>query len=124
MRPGRVQIRPQDALAGLSGGMILFSVIASVVGTVLLNLLLWITQGDPPSRPIVGNDWRHEMRTTTKRRAGQPALVHGGGAGRRLGVGAGRPPRQGADFVQRFGRGPMADRLRQRPVTTVTWRQP
>ena len=32
--------------------------------------------------------------------------------------------RQGADFMQRFGRGPLADRLRQRPVTTVTWRQP
>jgi hypothetical protein len=30
--------------------------------------------------------------------------------------------RQGADFMQRFGRGPLADRLRQRPVTTVTWR--
>jgi hypothetical protein len=39
VRPGRVQIRP------LGGGpgcllMILFSVVASVVGTVLLNLLL------------------------------------------------------------------------------------
>jgi hypothetical protein len=30
--------------------------------------------------------------------------------------------RQGADFMQRFGRGPLADRLRQRPNTTVTWR--
>ena len=29
----------------------------------------------------------------------------------------------GADFMQRFGRGPLADRLRQRPVTTVTWRE-
>jgi hypothetical protein len=33
---------------------------------------------------------------------------------------AGRRLRQGADFVQRFGRGPLADRLRQRPATTVT----
>jgi hypothetical protein len=53
------------------------------------------------------------------------------------GVGAGRPPReagdqtslasrrlrQGADFVQRFGRGPLADWLRQRPITSVTWTQ-
>ena len=31
--------------------------------------------------------------------------------------------RQGADFVQRFGRGPLADRLRQRPDTTITWRE-
>jgi hypothetical protein len=39
VRPGRVQIRP---LGGWPGCllMILFSVIASVVGTVLLNLLL------------------------------------------------------------------------------------
>jgi hypothetical protein len=39
MTPGRVQIRP---LGGWSGClmMILFSLIASVVGTVLLNLLL------------------------------------------------------------------------------------
>jgi hypothetical protein len=39
VRPGRVQIRP---LGGWPGCllMILFSVVASVVGTVLLNLLL------------------------------------------------------------------------------------
>ena len=39
MRPGRIQIRP---LGGWPGWllMILFSVVASVVGTVLLNLLL------------------------------------------------------------------------------------
>jgi hypothetical protein len=34
---------------------------------------------------------------------------------------AGRRLRQGADFVQRWGRGPLADRLR-RPTTTVTRR--
>jgi hypothetical protein len=28
--------------------------------------------------------------------------------------------RRGADFVQRLGRGPLADRLDRRPVTTVT----
>jgi hypothetical protein len=28
--------------------------------------------------------------------------------------------RQGTDFVQRVGRGPLADRLRQQPVTTGT----
>jgi hypothetical protein len=28
--------------------------------------------------------------------------------------------RQGADFVQRFGRGPLADRLGRRPTTTAT----
>jgi hypothetical protein len=39
MRPGRVQIRPLGDRAGCLL-MILFSVIASVVGTVLLNLLL------------------------------------------------------------------------------------
>jgi hypothetical protein len=39
VRPGRIQIRP---LGGWPGCllMILFSVVASVVGTVLLNLLL------------------------------------------------------------------------------------
>jgi hypothetical protein len=39
MRPGRVQIRP---LGGWPGCllMILFSLVASIVGTVLLNLLL------------------------------------------------------------------------------------
>ena len=33
---------------------------------------------------------------------------------------ASRRLRQGADFVQRFGRGPLADRLGRRPTTTVT----
>ena len=33
---------------------------------------------------------------------------------------ASRRLRQGADFVQRFGRGPLADRLGRRPATTVT----
>ena len=78
------------------------------------------------------------MRTITKRRAGQLALVTVAApvagwalerAARRAEAGdktssAGRRLRQGADFVQRFGRGPLADRLRQRPATTVTWRQP
>jgi hypothetical protein len=78
------------------------------------------------------------MRTTTKRRAGQLALVTVAApvaawaleqAARRAEAGdktssTRRRLRQGADFVQRFGRGPLADRLRQRPVTTVTWRQP
>jgi len=36
---------------------------------------------------------------------------------------ASRRLRQGADFLQRFGRGPLADRLRQRPDTTITWRE-
>ena len=39
MRPGRVQIRPLGGWPGCLM-MILFSIIASVVGTVLLNLLL------------------------------------------------------------------------------------
>jgi hypothetical protein len=39
VRPGRAQIRPLGAWPGCLL-MILFSVIASVVGTVLLNLLL------------------------------------------------------------------------------------
>ena len=39
MRPRRVQIRPLGGWPGCLV-MILFSVIASVVGTVLLNLLL------------------------------------------------------------------------------------
>ena len=77
------------------------------------------------------------MRTTTKRRAGQLALVTVAApvaawaleqAARRAEAGETSPTsrrlRQGADFMQRFGRGPLADRLRQRPVTTVTWRQP
>jgi hypothetical protein len=34
---------------------------------------------------------------------------------------AGRRLRQGADLVQRFGRGPLADRLGRRPATTATW---
>ena len=33
---------------------------------------------------------------------------------------ASRRLRQGADLVQRFGRGPLADRLSRRPRTTVT----
>jgi hypothetical protein len=78
------------------------------------------------------------MRTTTKRRAGQLALVTVAApiaawaleqAARRAEAGdqtssTSRRLRQGADLVQRFGRGPLADRLRQRPITTVTWRQP
>jgi hypothetical protein len=77
------------------------------------------------------------MRTTTKRRARQLALVTVAApvaawaleqAARRAEAGNKTSPtsrrlRQGADFVQRFGRGPLADRLRQRPVTNVTWRQ-
>jgi hypothetical protein len=78
------------------------------------------------------------MRTITKRRAGQLALVTVAApvvgwaleqAARRAEAGDQTSPtsrrlRQGADFVQRVGRGPLADRLRQWPVTTVTWRQP
>jgi hypothetical protein len=77
------------------------------------------------------------MRTTTKRRARRLALVTVAApvaawalehAARRAEAGnttssTSRRLRQGADFVQRFGRGPLADRLRQRPVTNVTWRQ-
>jgi hypothetical protein len=77
------------------------------------------------------------MRTTTKRRAGQLALVTvlapvAGWAleqaARRAEGGDKTSPtsrrlRQGADFMQRFGRGPLADRLRQQPATTVTWRE-
>ena len=77
------------------------------------------------------------MRTTTKRRATQLALVTVAApvagwalkqAARRAETGdhislTSRRLRQGADLVQRFGRGPLADRLRQRPVTTVTWRE-
>jgi hypothetical protein len=39
---------------------------------------------------------------------------------------ASRRLRQGADFVQRFARGPLADRLGRRPGTTVTreYREP
>ena len=55
VRPGRVQIRPLGGWPGCLV-MILLSVVASVVGTVLLNLLLRSPQDDPPSRPIVGND--------------------------------------------------------------------
>jgi len=78
------------------------------------------------------------MRTTTKRRVGQLALVTVAApvaawaleqAARRAEAGDQTSPtsrrlRQGADFMQRFGHGPLADRLRQRPATTVTWRQP
>ena len=39
MQPGRVQMRPLGGWPGCLV-MILFSVVASVVGTVLLNLLL------------------------------------------------------------------------------------
>jgi hypothetical protein len=77
------------------------------------------------------------MRTRTKRRATQLALVTVAApvagwalerAARRAEAGdqtslTSRRLRQGADFVQRFGRGPLADRLRQRPITTVTWRE-
>jgi hypothetical protein len=77
------------------------------------------------------------MRTTTKRRAGQLALVTVAApvagwaleqAARRAEAGdqtssTSRRLRQSADFVQRVGRGPLADRLRQQPVTTVTWRE-
>jgi hypothetical protein len=77
------------------------------------------------------------MRTTTKRRATQLALVTVAApiaawaleqAARRADAGdknslTSRRLRQGAEFVQRVGRGPVADRLKQRPVTTVTWRE-
>ena len=77
------------------------------------------------------------MRTRTKRRARRLALVTVTApiagwaleqAARRAEAGdktssTSRRLRQGADFMQRFGRGPLADRLRQRPVTTVTWRE-
>jgi hypothetical protein len=74
------------------------------------------------------------MRTTTRRRARQLALVTMAApvaawaleqAARRAEARdrtsqTSRRLRQGADFVQRFGRGPLADRLRQRPVPTGT----
>jgi hypothetical protein len=74
------------------------------------------------------------MRTTAKRRARQLALVTVAApvaawaleqAARRAEARdqtspASRRLRQGADFVQRFGRGPLADRLGRRPATTVT----
>jgi hypothetical protein len=77
------------------------------------------------------------MRTITKRRATQLALVTVAApiagwaleqAARRAEAGdksslTSRRLRQGADFMQRFGRGPLADQLRQQPVTTVTWRE-
>ena len=77
------------------------------------------------------------MRRTTKRRARQLALVMVAApvaawaleqAARRAEASSKTSPtsrrlRQGAEVVQRFGRGPLADRLRQRPVTNVTWRQ-
>ena len=77
------------------------------------------------------------MRTTTKRRAGQLALVtvaapvaawaleqaaHRAEAHDQASP-ASRRLRQGADFLQRLGRGPLADRLRRRPATTATWRE-
>ena len=76
------------------------------------------------------------MRTPTKQRARQLALVTVAApiagwaleqAARRAEAGdktspASRRLRQGADFMQRFGRGPLADRLRQ-TVTTVAWRE-
>jgi hypothetical protein len=77
------------------------------------------------------------MRTRTKRRARQLALVTVAApvaawaleqAARRAEASDKTSPtsrrlrRQSADFVQRVGRG-LADRLRQRPVTTVTSRQ-
>jgi hypothetical protein len=77
------------------------------------------------------------MWTTTKRRARQLALVtvaapvaawaleqaaHRAEA-RDQASPASRRLRKGADFMQRFCRGPLADRLRQQPVTTVTWRE-
>jgi hypothetical protein len=34
---------------------------------------------------------------------------------------ASRRLRQGADLVQRFGRGPLADRLGRRPATIESW---
>jgi hypothetical protein len=37
---------------------------------------------------------------------------------------ASRRLRQGADLVQRFGRGPLADQLRRRPATTATAQPP
>ena len=78
------------------------------------------------------------MRRTTKRRARQLALVTLAApvaawaleqAARRAEAGDKTSPtsrrrRRGTDFVQRFGRGPLADRLRQRPVTTVTRTEP
>ena len=59
---------------------------------------------------------------------------HGGGTGGRLALeqaarrarpatplsGGRRRLRQGADLVQRFGRGPMADRLGRRPATATS----
>jgi hypothetical protein len=77
------------------------------------------------------------MRTTTKRRARQLALVTVAApiaswaleqAARRAEAGDKTSPtsrrlRQGADFMQRFGRGLLADRLRQQPATTVAWRE-
>jgi hypothetical protein len=76
------------------------------------------------------------MRTTAKRRARQLALVTVAApvaawvleqAARRAETRDSTSPtsrrlRQGADFARRFGRGPLANRLGRRPVTTVTWR--
>ena len=75
------------------------------------------------------------MRYRTRRRVGQLALVTVAApaaawaleqAARRAEARnqtsslASRRLRQGADLVQRFGRGPLADRLSRRPNTTVT----
>jgi hypothetical protein len=59
-----------------------------------------ITQGHPPSRPIVGNDGG-------RRWGRQPSGERAGWRRSRWRL------RQGADLVQRLGRGPLADRLRQ-----------
>jgi hypothetical protein len=52
-----------------------------------------------PRRPTIPfhcwQRWRQEMRTTTQAASGSAGAGHGGGADRRLGVGAGRPPRRG-----------------------------
>jgi hypothetical protein len=74
------------------------------------------------------------MRLRIRRRAGQLALVTVAApiaawaleqAARRAEARDKTSPssrrlRQGADFVQRFGRGPLADRLHRRPVAVVT----
>jgi hypothetical protein len=78
------------------------------------------------------------MRTRTKRRAGQLALVTVAApvagwaleqAARRAEGGDKTSPtsrrlRQGADLVQRFGRGPLANRLGRRPATATSTAEP
>jgi hypothetical protein len=78
------------------------------------------------------------MRSTTKQRARRLALVTVAvplaawaleQAARRAETRDKTSPtsrwlRQGADLVQRFGRGPLADRLGRRPASTVTGREP